>query len=105
MRQAAQHFLRADPPEAAAPAVPVGGYLGRPFAARGLGMVLDQLLEHRLPMAAREPLPDDRFAVRAAFELIVGIENEGHAAGHAGAEVRADGAEEDRKSTRLNSSH
>src|SRR3546814_3202644 len=47
-------------------------------------------------MAAREPLPDDRFAVRAAFELIVGIENEGHSAGHAGAEVRADGAEDHR---------
>src|SRR3546814_18764377 len=34
MRQAAQHFLRADLPEAAAPAVPVGEDLGRPFADR-----------------------------------------------------------------------
>src|SRR3546814_11111621 len=47
-------------------------------------------------MAAGEPLPDDRFAIGAAFELLVGVEDERHAAGHAGAEVRADGAEDHR---------
>ena len=47
-------------------------------------------------MAAFDALPDDRFGVGAAFEMVVGVEHEGHAAGHPGAEVRADGAEDHR---------
>src|SRR3546814_11974316 len=92
MRQAAQHFLRADLPEAAAPAVPVGEDLGSPFVASGLGMVLEQLLEHRLPLAAPEPLSHDSSSDRVAFELYVGNENEGHDAGHAGPAVNTHGA-------------
>src|SRR3546814_18225016 len=66
----------------------------RPFAARRLRVIGDQRLERRFPMRAVEALPDDRFAVGAAFEAGVLVEHEGHAAGHAGAEVRADGAQE-----------
>src|SRR3546814_17692729 len=47
-------------------------------------------------MRAGEALPLDRFAVGAALESAVDVEHEGHAAGHAGAEVRADGPQDHR---------
>src|SRR3546814_6048118 len=96
MDEAAQHLLGADLPELAAAAIPVGENPRLPFASRALRVIGAQRLERRFPVRAVGALPVDRFAVGAAFEAGVLVEHEGHAAGHAGAEVRADGAEDHR---------
>ena len=56
----------------------------------------DQFMQPAAPVAAGDAAPEDGLRVRARFETPVGVEDERHAAGHAGAEIVADRAQDDR---------
>src|SRR3546814_16448917 len=95
MGEAADHLLRADLPEITAPAVPVVQYGVRPFAVGRHRMLGDQRLQLRFPMGAFQPLPEDAFRIGAGREAAVLVQDEGHAAGHARAEIGAGPAQYD----------
>src|SRR5690606_13795882 len=85
--QAADHFLRADLPEAAAGVSPVVEHVLRPAGA-GLGCVLfDGGFEHGVPVGGGGAQVHHRFVVHAVVEVIEAVVHEGHAAGHACGEV------------------
>src|SRR3546814_4955112 len=58
-------------------------------------MLGDQRLQLRFPMGAFQPLPEDAFRIGAGREAAVLVQDEGHAAGHARAEIGAGPAQYD----------
>src|SRR3546814_437226 len=86
-----------DLPEAATHAIPVGNDGGGPFAVGLARMLLHQCLADILPMGGGKALPDDAVRIGATLEIAVRIIDEGHAAGHARAEIVAHPAEDHRR--------
>src|SRR3546814_15505764 len=85
-------------PEAATHAIPVGNDGGGPFAVGLARMLLHQCLADILPMGGGKALPDDAVRIGSTLEIAVRIIDEGHAAGHARAELVAHPAEDHRRS-------
>src|SRR3546814_1037568 len=82
---------------AATHAIPVGNDGGGPFAVGLARMLLHQCLADILPMGGGKALPDDAVRIGATLEIAVRIIDEGHAAGHARAEIVANPAEDHRR--------
>src|SRR3546814_13407789 len=70
---------------------------GGPFAVGLARMLLHQCLADILPMGGGKALPDDAVRIGATLEIAVRIIDEGHAAGHARAEIVAHPAEDHRR--------
>src|SRR5260370_147837 len=95
--QARQHLLRHNLPEAPHLAVPIDQQLLREARLCLAGVLFDEILELALPVRRSEALPHHRLAVDARGKLVLRVVDEGHAAGHAGGEIVADRAENDRR--------
>src|SRR5947209_7133305 len=94
-RQTGEHLLGHDLPEARQLALPVEQELLGEARLRGQRMLSDEIPQHRSPMRRRDALPDHRVGIDDGLEAVVGIVDEGHAAIHAGGEIGADPAEND----------
>src|SRR5882724_9363681 len=69
--EAGHHFLRHDLPELAELAVPVCEQFGREGGALLAAMILDQSLQHALPVCGLDTLPHHRVGVDVLVEQAV----------------------------------